>query len=133
MSKTFTVVRILDEYSLIISGGFEEGIFEGDHLQIFSEGTPIYDPNDSSILIGSFDNIKATVIAKQVQEHLTICQNQVILKNMPTIATILNGLSNIESISTTSTLPVDPTQIEPINLDDKIIRLGDSARKITLK
>jgi hypothetical protein len=128
MNKNFTVVRILDEYSLIINGGFENDIKEGDYFQIYSEGVSIYDPEDPSKLLGKFNNIKATVVAEQVQENLTICKSRTTFKNIPTVSAIIEGMG---TITTQSTLSVDPSQINPIDFGDKMIRVGDFVKKIS--
>lgn len=122
----FRVVRILDEFSIVIDGGYNHGIKKGDLFQIYTPGEEITDPDDSKTVLGTLDITKANVIASDVSPTVTIC------KNSETGYTLNPELSKILSSIAPKTRPlyIDPTQVQSTNLKSEPIKIGDRVRKL---
>jgi hypothetical protein len=128
----FTIVRILDEFSVVIDGGYNHGINKGDIFQIYSIGEPIYRPEQNDLFIGTLDIVKSNIIAVDVQPGLTICRNEQTSSNMKFSDEFAKGLAPFVAALAPVARPlrVDPTEIEPRNLSDEPIKLGDKVRKL---
>lgn len=134
--KEFKIVKILDEYDLIINGGKEHGIKLGDEFQILDkEGSKVIDPETQEV-IGQLDLIKATVKVTELQERMCICSSRHTVKlNSPfSNLAITAGISSIAdslAISEREKLNVDLTQVTGgKRKSNEKIRLGDTARLI---
>lgn len=133
LSADFRVVRILDEFSVVIDGGYNQEIKRGDIFQIFVPGEEIHDPENPNIVIGTLDTVKATIIATQISPSVTICKNAeqksgLTLKISPEWQNILSALS-----ATTRPMHVDPTQIQSASFSTEPIKIGDKVRKLPKK
>lgn len=129
----FRVVRILDEFSVVIDGGYSTGIQQGDIFQIFVPGEDVHDPDDPKSIIGTLDTIKATIIATQVSPSVTICKNAeeasgITVKLSPEWHKIFSSMSNM-----TRPMHVDPTQVKSASFSDEPIKIGDKVRKLPKK
>lgn len=133
MKSNFKIAKILDEYSVIVNAGTDDGIEVGDQFQILDKkGSAVKDP-DTGATIGHLDLIKGTINVSEVQEKMCICTSP----NYVSIpATSL--LSSIRDI--TEALPVSSRR-EKLNVDldqvtgglrksDAPIQVGDSVKLI---
>ncbi len=126
--ENFKVIEIIDEYTLLINYGFNDGASEGDRLRIYSIGEKVFDPNTKEEL-GTLDNIKDIVQVEVPYENFSLC------KKVRTIRReILNPLSKLVQTTTVSeSLYVDKTEIsgrkplkkEPIKTGDLALLLPD--------
>ena len=124
----FKVVRILDEYRIIINAGFKNGITVNDVFEIHGVVDAIYDP-DTKELLGTLNGIKAQVKVAQVHEKMSVCKNVVEISPIQTL--IYEGLTGgrglSQFMSTPQKLNVDKSQItnpelyEPIQIGDKAV------------
>lgn len=125
MEKTnFKIVEILSEYDILINGGTTHGIKENDKFEIYKQGRPVIDP-DTKETLGYFDMIKGIVVAKKIQEKITICSSLESLNNAFT------ALGNALMRSHQEALNIDYNQLsDDYSEEEKKIRIGDLVRKI---
>lgn len=72
-SNKYRVIEIMDEYSLIINYGTDDGAEEGDELRIIDVGEIVRDPKSGQSL-GTLDCIKEIVIVEIPYEKFSICR-----------------------------------------------------------
>lgn len=119
LSETYKILRIIDDYRVVINAGRENGIREGAFFEIFIEGVELRDDSTGESY-GIFDYIKDVVVARTVMAKVSICVSA---------KYILSPLMS-EVAATTRPLQVDQTQITGYGFEiDKVIRLGDSVRE----
>lgn len=121
MEEIFRIVKIVDDETIVINGGYNDGIKEGDRFEIFEVGEKIIDPETGDDL-GTLDIVKETVDSINVFQKLTICRHKTTVPLLPMPQTF--------SKETNKTLNVDTTQISGGLPDKKIIKIGDKVRKI---
>lgn len=127
MSKTnlplasYRVVKIIDAETIVINAGSNNGISRGDEFEIFETGENITDPITGTDL-GTLDTIKEIVTAVNVFPKMSICRQYV------TYNTIASPLQNFTK-KTPKTLNIDASQISGGLSKDKVIRIGDKARR----
>lgn len=122
MDNLYRIVKIVDEETLIINAGLDQGISIGDKFEIYSVGEKIFDPRTGEDL-GTLDTIKDTVEAITVLQKMSICQHKLTYNIATPVGLNLNKTSN-------KTLDVDITQISGGLSNDAKIRIGDKVRKI---
>lgn len=122
MTKQLKVAKILDEYSIIVNGGSNDGLNEGDILEIYLPGDSVIDPETNEDL-GILDIIKARIKIHTIYPKMCLCVN---LKEYNPISNITNALYG----SSPARLNIDPSQMS-LAIDDKEkeIRVGDLVRK----
>ncbi len=122
MEKTYKIVKIIDDHTLVIDAGYNDGIKNGDQFEIYSKGEEIKDPDTNEIL-GTLDHIKERVEAVTVFEKMCICRHNIFVNFLQNVS---GGLSRIEP----KVLNVDSSQISGGLADDDVIKIGDKVRKI---
>ena len=73
-SSKYRVIEIMDEYSLIINYGTNDGAVKGDELRIIKVGESVKDPKSGQVL-GTLDCIKETVFVEIPYENFSICRH----------------------------------------------------------
>lgn len=124
MTQVMKVIKIIDEYQIVINAGTNNGVYTNDSLEVFSVGEEIKDP-DTGIVLGTLDTIKAKLIVSHAYEGMAICENA----NKRTIS-LINSM--IGATQSTSDIPlnVDTAQISGgLTNNDKKIKIGDLVRK----
>lgn len=71
---TFKVIKIIDEYSLVINSGLKDGISIGDSIEIFLEGDEIVDPFNEGKVLRTLDFIKDTLEVTEVYSEFAVCK-----------------------------------------------------------
>lgn len=119
----FKVIEIIDEYTLLINYGFNDGAVEGDRLRIYSIGEKVLDP-DTKAELGTLDNIKDIVQVEVPYENFSLCRKVRTVRKE-----ILNPLSKLVQTTTTlESLYVDKTEISGRKpLKKEPIKIGDLA------
>lgn len=132
--KEFKVVKILDEYNLIINAGRGHGIELNDEFQILDKkGSKVVDP-DTNEVIGRLDLVKATVEVTELHEKMCICSSRKVINNNSPFANMALA-SPLTSISEAIT----PTEQEKLNVDltqitggkrksNRKIKIGDTVK-----
>lgn len=68
------VIKIIDEYSIVINGGLDDSISKGDEIDIFMEGDVLIDPFNDNRELGTLDFIKDTLEVVEVYRNFSVCQ-----------------------------------------------------------
>jgi len=139
-NKEFKIVKILDEYNVVINAGINQDLKQGDQFQILDkEGSDVIDP-DTQEIIGTLDLIKATVEVAELHEKMCICSSQSSIKmNSPfstskVLSAGINSISDSLTFSEQEKLNVDLTQVTGgKRKSNKKIQLGDVARLLKSK
>lgn len=120
-NKVFKIIKIIDEYRVVINAGANDSIEPSDKFEIYVEGNEVFDP-DTNELLGTLDYVKATVEAVDIFPKMSICRN--------TEYTEKNLLGVNFTVQKLSPLNVETKDIsggfEDIN---KKIKVGDLVRK----
>lgn len=129
----YQVVKILDEFNIVINAGFLDGIKPGTHLQIFTQGEEVKNPSTNEIE-GTLDIVKAEIVAVNVSPNLSICKNsstsnhlsEMLLKDDIPISKALQLIA-----PTPRPFKIDPSEVSPrLPKIDKTIKIGDLVRKL---
>lgn len=78
MSKTnkiFKIVKIINEYKVVVNAGANHQIREDDCLEVFAPGEEIIDP-DTNLSLGTLDLIKAKLRVVDVLPQMCICEDR---------------------------------------------------------
>lgn len=122
MDGTFKVVKIINEYKVVVNAGSNHYIQEGQEMEIFEPGQEVTDP-DTGASLGTLDYVKAKLRVVDVLPKMCICEN----RDGETTKTI----SDLISRSFTEKVPlnVDPKDISGgFESVSKKIRVGDLVR-----
>lgn len=121
MEKTYKIVRIIDDQTLVINAGYNDGIKSGDKFEIYTSGEEIKDPDTDEVL-GTLDYIKEKVEAVDVFPKMSICRHNIFVNFMDGVSA---KLTRIEP----KVLNVDTKQISGGLSVDNVIKVGDKVRK----
>lgn len=131
----FKIVKILDEYNIVINAGISHNIEQGDRFQILDKESSVVKDPDTNVVIGTLDLIKATLIVTELHDNMCICSSEsTINKNM--LKSDINAISNNFnfSFSEQERLNVDLSQVTGgKRKSNKKIQLGDTARLLNSK
>lgn len=132
--KKLKIIKIIDDYRVVINAGKEDSIKERDKFEIYIEGIELKD-EETGESYGTLDYVKATVEAIEIFEKACICENietYTERENDP----LQNSLSKIATsfYGTTNTyikpLEVDQSQVTGYGFEiDETIKVGDLVRK----
>ena len=125
MEENIKIVKIINEYQVVINAGSDELIREGQHLEVFVLVTPIVDP-DTGDELGTLDYVKAKRRVINVFPRMSVCENRE--------TETRNRLVALSAMFET-------TEILPLNIDskeisggyegiDKKIHVGDLVRTV---
>lgn len=131
---TFKVIKIIDEYSLVINGGLNNDISLEDEIEIFLEGDDIIDPFDNDKKLGTLDFIKETLKVTEIYSNFAVCK-KIVTEEIYHPSVLQKAVLSYGSFSGTTETK---TTVEKININkdemtgrkkgDKIIKIGDLAR-----
>lgn len=121
---SYRIVKIINEYEVVVNAGYNEGIKKDDILEVYIEGEIIEDPYNEKKL-GRLDHIKAELLVNVVYENMCLCSN-----NKCNSYNILEGaISQFNKIEK-KPLKINPKDITSFGTErDYVIRLGDKVRK----
>lgn len=119
MSKIYKVIKVINEYQIVINAGKNKDIQKGQTLEIFVPGEEIHDP-ETNELLGSLDFIKAYLNVKDVFDKMCICENK---------DNSLNVLAGLSLLNNSQRLNVDSKEISGGISGDSRIKIGDLVRK----
>ncbi len=129
MSKTqiYKVIKILNEYEIVINAGANKGLSDGDRLQIFVPGVHVVDP-DTKEDLGTLDNVKATIVVKTLLPKMAICVNAATESPLTSSAQALISTAFAPTSKKLNVNTLDISGGSP--LQDSCIKLGDLVRKM---
>lgn len=125
----YKVVKIVDEYLIVVDYGLENGATEGDILEIIKVGEEVFD-TENFVSLGTLDIVKAKVKVRQVYEHMSLCISDdtiTIDSSLTGFAATLDALSENFSSTEIRALKVNTEQITGGYDEDSdlTIRIGD--------
>ncbi len=138
------VAKILDEYSIVINVGRNDGVTEGMVFVVFTQSSDEIKDPDSGETLGTLENVKDYVSAIHIQDKFATCVAKEV-KKIPeegesSGAQTLSGAMMAESMSArpggskirTEKLNVNTSQIAGVPQLDPIT-LGDKVRSVDIK
>ncbi len=145
MTKTIEgkVAKILDEYSIVINVGRNDGVTEGMVFVVFTQSSDEIKDPDSSETLGTLENVKDYVSAAHIQDKFATCVAKEV-KRIPeegesSGAQTLSGAMMAESMSArpggkirTEKLNVNTSQIAGVPQSGPIT-VGDKVRSVDIK
>uniref|UniRef100_UPI00403F6243 hypothetical protein n=1 Tax=Lentilactobacillus hilgardii TaxID=1588 RepID=UPI00403F6243 len=125
------VIRILNDTELLINLGSNDDVRYDQHFEIYEPGEEVRDPLTNKSL-GTLDYVKANVEATEVHEAFSVVSH--ITTSTETVSK--GGLAAFAQSSRKITtqhvhpLPVDTDQINPRNVKNESIQIGDPVRSV---
>ncbi|MEO4055098.1 hypothetical protein [Solibacillus sp. CAU 1738] len=132
--SVFQVIKIIDEYSVVINGGLDESICKGDEIEIFVEGDVITDPFNDNKELGTLDFIKASLEAVEVYRNFSVCKKfeEKEVYTPSAIERVIAPMGQFQGstkiVKTLKKIEIDEKEITGRIKGDSIIKIGDSAR-----
>lgn len=119
----YKVIQIIDDYSVLINYGRNNGAIIDTQVQIIEIGPDIKDPDTDKVL-GTFDHIKANLTITEVYDNFSLCQK----KKTRAVVSFVNPLTDFNNLIVENVkLNVDPKQISNIKRpDNDVIQVGDT-------
>ena len=102
MKKDYKIIEIVNENTVLVDYGTENGAHTGDKLEIYSVGAPV---KIGEINYGTMDEIKDVVTIVTAYPLFSICKK--------VIRSVYNPLSPLSALQRTM------TSLHPLNVDDK--------------
>ena len=123
MNKTFKVVKIINEYKVVVNAGTNDLIKETDEFEIYEPGQIVFDP-DTGENLGTLDFVKAKLCIVDIFPKMCVCENR-----------DSESIPFVEIISTPSYTRKLPLDVEIRDISggfesvSKKIHVGDLVRK----
>jgi hypothetical protein len=76
MESEFIVIEIVDNTTIIVDYGIQDGAAVGDTIRIFERGEPVVNPVTNETL-GNLNNIKETVQVSVSYEKFSLCNRTI--------------------------------------------------------
>lgn len=129
-NQTFKVAKIVNDYTIIITGGKEEGVQVNEKFNIIQKGEfEVVDP-DTRESLGSYTLTKGTIYAKLVYDHFSICYTRTYDEKRETNLLATIGGVGSKTVTVHEKLDVAPDDITG-GLTPEPIKVGDIVRKIS--
>ena len=133
--SVFQVIKIIDEFSIVINGGLNDSISKGDEIEIFVEGDIITDPFNDNKELGTLDFVKATLEVVEIYRDFSVCKKfeekevytpSAMEKAFAPVAGYMQGTKRIEK--TVQKISINEEEITGRVKGDFVIKIGDTAR-----
>lgn len=125
MTGNYKIVKIINEYKVVVNAGSNSFIKEDDILEVYQPGQEVTDPETGESL-GTLDFVKAKLRVVDVFPKMCVCENRDTKQK-----SVFVNLSQNWTYEETLPLNVQTTDIsggyEGI---DKKIKVGDLVRKV---
>lgn len=130
MSQEFNViskiVKVIDEYKVVVNKGSDDGIKEGYKFLIYSLGDKIFDP-DTKESLGILELVKGYGEATHVQNRMTTIESCKVIKKPSTKKIVKSNSPFTSIVGGTETITYDEnTVLEPFESPE----VGDLAKYI---
>lgn len=126
MEKEYRVVKIVDDKTIIINAGSNDGIKIGNKFEIFEVGKEIIDPISKENL-GALDTIKDTVEVVNLYPKMCLCRHIIDSGGFSNLALAMARTFNNQE---NKLLNVEVKEISGGLSSDLTIRVGDKVRHI---
>ncbi len=129
--NTYRIIKIIDEYKVVINAGTDDLIRYSTKFEVFVEGEEIFDPVTNESL-GTLDTIKARLKVHTLFKKMTICISDEYTEKQSSIAQAALSISAFATpISVRKPLNIDATEISGGLVSGEKIKVGDLVRKST--
>ena len=119
----YHVIEIIDNKTILIDYGFENGAAKGDRLRIYSVGERVTAPDGT--ILGTLDPIKAVVAVETAYPQFSICIKPEV---WAPFATAMEPFTQAVSENQKGVLNVDPQAMTHRKMPvADVIRVGDPA------
>ena len=127
---TGRVIRIVDTHRIIINLGAADGVAEGQRFGVYTPQDEIVDPQTSEVL-GTYRERKASVVARVVAERFTICAAPRRSFAQSYFLGVRGGVAEqvAPHLQDPTELPVERRQINPLPTGSTI-KVGDFVQPI---
>lgn len=125
MNDEYRVIKIIDDKTIVINVGENNGVKSGNKFQIYAVGEHVIDPETNEDL-GTLNTVKEVVSAIDVFPNMTICRH--IETNYYNPLTNFVSPFATQKIDTEKSLNVETTQITGGLSSDLTIKIGDKVR-----
>lgn len=118
----YRVIEILDELSILINYGSEDGAEKGEEVRVIAIGPEVIDPETNETL-GTLDSIKAELTIETTYKNFSLCKKVVIIRE--------NRLAIPPGLLQTERRVLRPLSVDKENIshkkfpDESIIKIGD--------
>jgi hypothetical protein len=131
--EELSIVKIVNEYLVVVDYGANSAADEGDILEIYEEGEEIFDHENNSL--GTLDLVKAKIKVKNVYDNMSLCISNEFTKKysssgMGNVASMMSALQRggtykydrrALNVNTTQISGgYDEAEITPISIGDKV-------------
>jgi len=117
------VAKVIDEYTLVLTVGSQDGIRPGQRFLIYSIGAEVTDP-DSGESLGALEVIRGTAKATHVQEKICTVTSDMKAIDGPTVRTTTKEPFSYRATQVTEEIP--PSRQAPFTAPS----IGDFAKPI---
>lgn len=134
---TFKVIKIIDDYSLVINGGLTDDVSLGDEIEIFLEGDEVVDPFNNEKPLGTLDFIKENLEVTEIYPHFAVCK-KITKKEIHQPSAMQRAFQAAAYMGGAGGVTETEVVEEKINIreedktgrrtGDKVIKIGDIAR-----
>lgn len=129
--ENFLVAKIIDDYTIVINKGRNQGVKEGQRFLIYELGEEIIDPTSKNTL-GKLEIVKGTGKVAHLQENIATISSDMKAPPLRTIKRIKSG-SAYDSLFGFKNL-LEPSEIEEQLPAEKVAfdnpKVGDFARQV---
>ena len=120
------IVKVIDDYKVVINKGAEDGIKEGYKFLVYSLGDEIYDP-DTKESLGILEIVKGYGKATHVQNRMTTIESCKVTKKPSTKKVVKNNNPILAMVGSSETITYDEnTILEPFESPE----VGDCAKYV---
>lgn len=123
--KSYKIIEIINSTNVLINGGIQQGLKEGETLEIYEPGEVVLDPETNTPL-GTLDYIKDRIEIVTTYDNFSLCQ-----KILRTKTNLLNSLDKYMTTNIhVARLNVNKEQITDRKVQgNPIISVGDLVRR----
>lgn len=93
----YKIVKIIDEYKVVVNAGGNNFIQEGTILEVYEPGAEVIDP-DTKESLGTLDFIKAKLRVVDVFPKMCVCENRETKKVSKFLITALDAMTYEENV-----------------------------------
>lgn len=123
------VIRIVDDYTLIIDAGTKQGLKIGDKVQVYDIIDEIFDLEGGSIDYYRF--VKATLRVDTCEDNYSICTT--LSSAVPSTYKLVAQLATsplLETKTLRKKLQIKESDKTPLPIGEKQIEIGDKVKKV---
>lgn len=134
--ENYRIIKIVDEYLVVVNYGKKHSARKGDKLEIFQIGEEVIDPVSNKSL-GTLDIIKAKIQVLNVYDNFSLCESDEYTTVNATAFSnaafaLSSGISKFINRTETKALNVNTKQITGGYSKNKelVINIGDTVRPL---